>query len=68
MSLSLLHVPKEQVIRLSMGATNYVNLNHMTVTEVIAPVQLNAGWNLIGCPIEGSTNIKDTPFWYLGSG
>lgn len=51
-----------QVLRLTIGATDYVNLNYMTftATNVVTPtisVQLKAGWNLIGCPIEGSTAL-----------
>jgi hypothetical protein len=50
-----------QVIRITIGASDYVNLNYMTFAAQAAPVapsvKLVAGWNLIGCPIDGSTDI-----------
>lgn len=50
----------EQVIRLTIGAEDYVNLNYMTFIAKDIPVQsiqLSAGWNMIGCPIPGSTDL-----------
>ncbi len=50
-----------QVIRVTIGAADYVNLNYMTFTEVLKvpaqTVKLKAGWNLVGCPLEGSTDL-----------
>ena len=49
-----------QVIRVTMGATDYVNMNYMSVAAVPVPpatYKLKAGWNLVGCPIAGSTDI-----------
>lgn len=52
-----------QVLRLTIGATDYVNLNYIsfTSTSVIPTptvgIKLKAGWNMIGCPITGSTDI-----------
>jgi len=51
----------EQVLRLTIGDTDYVNLNYMEFTYVpdpVEPLQLKEGWNLIGCPIDGSTDIE----------
>jgi len=51
----------EQVLRLTIGEAGYVNLNYMTFIYndiPIEPLQLKTGWNLIGCPIEGSTEIS----------
>ena len=48
----------KQVLRLTIGATDYVNLNYMSFAAATLPTKtLKAGWNLIGCPIEGSTDI-----------
>jgi len=50
----------EHVIRVTIGATDFINLNYMTFTKVTTPIepfQLKAGWNLIGCPLDGSTDI-----------
>ncbi|MFW5850985.1 MAG: endo-1,4-beta-xylanase, partial [Bacteroidota bacterium] len=44
----------EQVLRLTIGDVDYVNLNYMTFTLQEEPVQtfeLISGWNLIGCPL-----------------
>ncbi|MFQ3578772.1 MAG: carbohydrate-binding protein [Bacteroidales bacterium] len=48
-----------QKIRLTIGVTDYVNLNYMKfeLTPVSTPIKLNSGWNLIGCPIHGITDI-----------
>ena len=49
-----------QVIRVTIGAADYVNLNYMVFAAVpVAPrtLKLKAGWNLIGCPIAGSTDV-----------
>jgi len=49
----------EQVIRLTIGDTDYVNLNYMEfVAEPVGPTLLTEGWNLIGCPLEGSTSVQ----------
>jgi len=47
----------KQILRFTIGASDYLNLNYMTFTKTIAPIQLTIGWNLIGCPLLGSTNI-----------
>ena len=57
-----------QVIRVTLGASDYVNLNYMTFALQPAAVptyQLKAGWNLIGCPIDGSTDVATalTSIW-----
>lgn len=51
-----------QVLRLTIGATDYVNLNYLSfASTAVSPatnsVKLHAGWNLVGCPIAGSTDI-----------
>jgi beta-xylosidase len=48
-----------QVIRLTIGSSDYVNLNYMTFSQVIASIPLKVGWNVIGCPITGSTSITN---------
>jgi len=51
----------EQILRLTIGDNDYVNLNYMTFIYhdiPVDPMQLTAGWNLIGCPIEGETNME----------
>lgn len=50
-----------QVIRVTIGAADYVNLNYMsfvTQSQSLPPVSLKTGWNLIGCPLEGSTELE----------
>ena len=47
-----------QVLRLTIGATDYVNLNYMSLSKMPPSVSLKAGWNIIGCPINGSTSIS----------
>lgn len=53
--------PGEQVIRITIGAQNYVNLNYMRFeieqgeTQII---QLQTGWNLIGSPLTGSVSLE----------
>lgn len=49
-----------QVIRVTIGALDYVNLNHMTFTAQSQPfsLPLKAGWNLIGCSLDGSTDLS----------
>lgn len=50
----------KQVLRLTIGTTDFVNLNYMTFSEVgkpVTPIALMAGWNLIGYPFEGSVDI-----------
>jgi len=52
----------EQVLRLTIGESDFVNLNYISFIYndiPIEPLQLKTGWNLIGCPIEGSTKIAD---------
>jgi glucuronoarabinoxylan endo-1,4-beta-xylanase len=51
----------EQILRLTIGETDYVNLNYMSFSLQEEPpltFELTSGWNLIGCPLEGSTNIE----------
>jgi len=51
----------EQVLRLTIGESDFVNLNYMKFIYndiPLEPIQLKAGWNLIGCPIEGSTELS----------
>jgi len=51
----------EQVLRLTIGESDFVNLNYMTFIYndiPVDPIPLNVGWNLIGCPLEGSTEIS----------
>ena len=51
----------KQVIRITIGATDFVNLNYMTfapaATAPAASIQLKAGWNLVGYPLAGSAAI-----------
>lgn len=52
----------EQVLKLTIGATDYVNLNYMQFVfsgSANDPVLLKKGWNLVGCPISGSTPVAD---------
>lgn len=52
----------EQVIRLSIGAEDYVNLNYMKFESISIEthtIQLRTGWNLIGCPIEENADLED---------
>jgi O-glycosyl hydrolase len=49
-----------QVLRLTIGGADYVNLNYIEITETPVPprnIKLRAGWNIIGCPVAGSTDI-----------
>jgi len=51
----------EQVLRLTIGETDFVNLNYMTFNYhdiPVDPIQLTTGWNLIGYPFDGETNIE----------
>ncbi len=50
----------KQVIRVTIGALDYVNLNYMTFAaqaQDLPSISLRAGWNLIGYPFDGSANI-----------
>jgi hypothetical protein len=51
----------EQVLKLTIGTVDYVNLNNITFTLQGDPVtiQLKTGWNLIGYPFTTSTTIED---------
>ena len=52
----------EQVIRITIGAQNYVNLNYMTLEleqTGVEMIELQAGWNLIGSPLEGFVDLED---------
>ena len=48
-----------QVIRITVGASDYVNLNYMSFAAVnsTAGIPLNTGWNLVGYPVSGSTDL-----------
>ena len=49
-----------QIIRVLVGAPDYLNLNYMTFVAQTQPkptIPLIEGWNLIGCPLQGSTDI-----------
>jgi len=48
-----------QVIRVIIGATDYVNLNYMTYSTVVIPVSLIAGWNFVGYPLKNSTDVPN---------
>jgi len=50
----------EQVIRLTIGANSYINLNYMTFAlhgMPAEPMPLKIGWNLIGCTIDSKAEI-----------
>jgi len=50
-----------QVLRLTIGETDFVNLNYLVFDgEIIPsdPIQLTKGWNLIGCMLQGSTEMQ----------
>lgn len=55
----------EQVIRLIIGDVDYVNLNYMefVADDIVVPekikVPLSTGWNMIGCPLKGSTKLAE---------
>ncbi|MBK8808167.1 MAG: carbohydrate-binding protein [Bacteroidales bacterium] len=49
-----------QVLRITIGATDYVNLNYMTfeaVPVIVPSISLKAGWNIIGYPLDGNANL-----------
>lgn len=50
----------EQILRLTIGDADFVNLNYMRF-ELMAvphqPIALKKGWNLIGCPFKGSPAV-----------
>ena len=51
-----------QVIRITIGASDYVNLNYMSFTATgtgnpAGSIALRAGWNLVGYPLAGSAAI-----------
>lgn len=52
-----------QVLRFTIGASNYINMNkfELTATSVVVEegIQLTAGWNLIGSPLAGSIAIEE---------
>ena len=51
----------EQVLRFTIGATDYINLNYMTFEGKVTPVTkipLTRGWNFIGYPLKGSTDLS----------
>jgi len=50
----------EQIMKVTIGATDYVNLNNITFTQVSAvqAIELKEGWNLIGFPKEISANVE----------
>lgn len=50
----------QQVIRVTMGETDYVNMNYMSFAAQSLPapsILLKTGWNLVGCPLDGSTDV-----------
>jgi len=47
-----------QVLRLTIGAIDHVNLNYMSFSKGIQSVSLKKGWNIVGCPIDGKTAIS----------
>jgi hypothetical protein len=50
-----------QILRLTIGESDFVNLNYLVFDgEIITPdpIQLTVGWNLIGCSLEGSTDLQ----------
>ena len=52
----------EQILRLTIGDLDYVNLNYMTFAPKFSlnpVVTLNAGWNIIGSPLQGSVDIEN---------
>lgn len=51
----------EQVVRLTIGEVDFVNINNMTfnlLESKYKPIPLVKGWNLIGCPIEGTASLE----------
>lgn len=51
-----------QILRLTIGEADFVNLNYIAIEPAKVPVntiKLETGWNLVGCPLEGSTEIAD---------
>ena len=52
----------EQVVRLTIGATDYVNLNYLQFelqNSSTNPIQLKAGWNLVGYPHSEQKAIEE---------
>lgn len=49
----------EQVLRLEIGANDYVNLNYMKFSHerIAPPIALKTGWNIIGYPFEESASM-----------
>jgi len=47
-----------QVIRITIGASDYVNLNYMTFSMIPQSVSLKTGWNVIGCPLDGNISLQ----------
>jgi poly(3-hydroxybutyrate) depolymerase len=49
----------EQILRLTIGGVDYVNLNYMVLLPAKKQaILLKKGWNIIGCPLPGSTSIE----------
>ncbi|MFO7869214.1 MAG: carbohydrate-binding protein, partial [Bacteroidales bacterium] len=51
----------EQVLRLTIGETDYVNLNYITFSRqnnTSTSIQLQTGWNLVGYPLSESKTIE----------
>lgn len=50
----------KQVLRFTMGDVKYVNLNYIEfeLKEVPMTIPLQAGWNLIGCPLKENTPVE----------
>ena len=52
----------EQILRLTIGATDYVNLNYVSFSlheTPIETIQLKQGWNLVGYPYSGEKPIEE---------
>jgi len=50
----------EHILRVTIGEIDYVNLNYIIFDAVPDPpvlVEMKKGWNFVGCPISGSTDI-----------
>ncbi|MFO7867793.1 MAG: carbohydrate-binding protein [Bacteroidales bacterium] len=51
----------EQVLRLTIGDTDYVNLNYITLSRqnsTSTSIQLQTGWNLVGYPLSETQTVE----------